>query len=266
MTAVAGARDDWNEVAEEWLERTPQSLWRRHSDAVNSILIERWLPQGILNRILKTDMFDEAVAAGLYPSLSRHARSVVALDLSPTVSAAATHKYPKLGGLSADVRNLPAASSSFDAVVSLSTLDHFDTVDDIQRALAELFRVLKPGGTLIVTLDNGMNPVIAIRNRLPYSLTHGIGLVPYPVGRTLTPNRMRNVVNAAGFHIADFTAIMHAPRVFAVPLMAALDGGGKSFMRARLLDAAMMFESLQQMPTRFLTGHFIAIRARKPAA
>ena len=124
MTAVARPRDEWTEVAEEWLERAPQPLWRRHSDAVNSILIERWLPPGILNRILKTDLFDEAVAGGLYPALSRHARSVVALDISPTVSAAAMTKYPKLGGFSADVRILPAASSSFDAVVSLSTLDH----------------------------------------------------------------------------------------------------------------------------------------------
>lgn len=259
-------RDEWSEVAEEWLGRAPQSLWRRHSDAVNSRLLERWLPASLLDCVLKTDLFDEAVANGLYPALSKHSRSVFALDISPVVSKAATKKYPRIGAFTADVRALPAASSSFDSVVSLSTLDHFNTDQDIERALAELFRVLKPGGTLVVTLDNAMNPVIAIRNRLPYSLTHGIGLVPYPVGRTLFPGRAREVVATAGFQVLECTAIMHAPRVIAVPLMNALHGEESKSRGASLLDAAMRFESLERLPTRFVTGHFIAVRAKKPGA
>ena len=257
---------EWTEIAEAWLELTPQSLWRRHSDAVNAILLERWLPSITIDRVLKTDLFDEAVANGLYPTLAKRARSVIALDISSTVSKAATIKYPEIGGFSADVRSLPAASASFDAIVSLSTLDHFDGEQEIERALGELFRVLKPGGTLIVTLDNAMNPVIAVRNRLPYSVTHGVGLVPYPVGRTLLPRRAREVVKAAGFDVLECTAIMHAPRVLAVPLMGALDRNRNSIREARLLDAAMRFESLQRLPSKFLTGHFIAIRAIKPAA
>ena len=266
-TAVASEpQHEWTEVAEEWLEFTPQSLWRRHSDAVNSILLERWMPAAVVDRVLKTDLFDEAVANGLYPMLATHARSVVALDISPTVSKAATRKYPGIGAFSGDVRSLPAAPSSFDAVVSLSTLDHFECEAEIERALRELFRVLKPGGTLIVTLDNALNPVIALRNRLPYSLTHGAGLVPYPVGRTLFPTRARDVVASAGFEVLECTAIMHAPRVLAIPLMKALDRAGKSARQPRLLDAAMRFEFLERLPTRFLTGHFIAIKAGKPAA
>jgi SAM-dependent methyltransferase len=258
--------DEWTEVAEEWLERAPQSLWRRHSDAVNSILIERWLPRKMVGRVLKTDLFDEAVAGGLFPALSRHARSVVALDIAPTVCAAAFGKYPKLTGVSADVRSLPMASSSFDAVVSLSTLDHFDDELDIVAALGELNRVLKPGGTLILTLDNAMNPVIATRNALPYSLTHAAGLVPYPVGRTLTPARAEAAARNAGFSVLECTAIMHAPRVIAIPIMSTLDSPRNMAWRTRLLGAAMTFEKLERLPSRFVTGHFIAIRATKPAA
>ena len=280
MTAVAQPRrarqgrksdpvaphDEWTEVAEEWLERAPQSLWRRHSDSVNSILIERWLPKNIVSRILKTDLFDEAVATGLYPSLSRHARSVIALDISATVSRAATTKYPKLGSITADVRSLPSASAAFDAIVSLSTLDHFETEADIATALGELFRVLKPGGTLILTLDNANNPVIAARNRLPYSVTHALGLVPYPVGKTLTRGRAVAATRAAGFRVIECSAIMHAPRVIAIPLMSRLDNSAGAQRRTKMLKAAMRFESLANLPTRFLTGHFIAIRAIKPPA
>ena len=272
MTSVLEPRrrtvtsDEWTEVAEEWLERAPQSLWRRHSDAVNSILLERWLPRNIVGRILKTDLFDEAVATGLFPALSRHARWVIALDVSPAISRAAASKYPKLLALSADVRSLPAETGSFDAIVSLSTLDHFDTAKEISSALSELYRVLKPGGTLIFTLDNAMNPVIALRNRLPYSLTHALGLVPYPVGKTLTPRGARAAASEAGFDVLECTAIMHAPRVLAVPLMARLDRPGIVERRALLLRAAMRFEALEELPSRFATGHFIAIRAVKPPA
>jgi SAM-dependent methyltransferase len=258
--------DEWTEVAEDWLARAPQSLWRRHSDAVNSILIERWLPRGIVGRILKTDLFDEAVAGGLYPVLSRHARSVVALDVSARVCEAALAKYPGLESFTADVRSLPAESSSFDAIVSLSTLDHFESEDDIAVALRELCRVLKPGGTLILTLDNAMNPVIATRNALPYSLIHALGLVPYPVGTTLTPAGAKTAVRASGFRLLECTAIMHAPRVVLIPLLNTFDHSARRSLRSGLLSAAMSFESLQSLPTRFVTGHFIAIRASKPAA
>ena len=262
----SASTDEWTEVAEEWLKRAPQSLWRRHSDAVNSILLERWLPRGIIGRILKTDLFDEAVAGGLFPSLSRHARSVVALDISATVSKAATVKYPKLGALAADVRSLPAQTESFDAVVSLSTLDHFGAEQDISTALAELHRVLRPGGTLILTLDNASNPVVAARNRLPYALTHAVGLVPYPVGKTLTAEKATAAAVNAGFKVLQCTAIMHAPRVLVIPLMNYVDRSGNSRRRASLLASAMRFEALEKLPTRFLSGHFIAIHATKPPA
>ena len=52
---------------------------------------------------------------------------------------------------------------SFDLVVSTSTLDHFGHASDIGDALAELNRVLRKGGELVITMDNTGNPVIALR-------------------------------------------------------------------------------------------------------
>ena len=64
----------------------------------------------------------------------------------------------------ADVRSLPFAEASFGVVFSGSTLDHFESAADIQRSLGELYRVLRPGGTLILTLDNPANPLIEGRS------------------------------------------------------------------------------------------------------
>jgi SAM-dependent methyltransferase len=164
----------------------------------------------------------------------------------------------------ADIRNLSCESNSIDVVVSLSTLDHFDTAEDITIALAELYRVLKPGGTLIVTLDNRANPVVALRNRLPYRLTHRLGLVPYPVGITYRPGELRDAVASAGFVMDDFTTILHAPRVLAIPVLNALDNSRAGGIQSAMLRAMIAFEHLGVLPSREITGHFTAVRAMKP--
>lgn len=260
----SAASAEWDRYASDWLVRQPQRLWREHSDTVNAELLRRWLPRERVSRILKTDLFDEAVTTGLFPLLAAHGDTVVGIDVSHEVLRAAATRHAELRAIGADVRRLPAASNHFDIVVSLSTLDHFGTTADISVALAELYRVLRPGGILILTLDNQSNPVIALRNRLPFGLMHAAGIVPYPVGRSVGYSAARRFVAATGFEVREHTAIMHAPRALAVPIMSAIGGIGGPRACAIMSRAAMTFEKLMSLPTRFLTGHFIAILAAKP--
>jgi len=264
VPATAHSRE-WDGYAEEWIADCPQPFWRAHSDAVNSALIARWLPTGTVDRILKTDLFDEAVANGLYPAMEGRCRTLIGIDVSRRVVAAAGNRYPKLSSAGADVRHLPFDNCSIDAVVSISTLDHFATSGDIGAALAEIHRVLKPGGTLVLTLDNLSNPVVALRNALPYSLTHAAGLVPYPVGKTHGPNGARRLVEEAGLTVSECTAVMHAPRVMAVPFARLVQKHGGARVRAAVARALLAFERLRPLPTAFITGHFVAIRATRAA-
>ena len=57
----------------------------------------------------------------------------------------------KLLGLVYDGRNLPVASESVDVVVSYDVLEH---VADEAQALREVHRVLKPGGSFVITVPN----------------------------------------------------------------------------------------------------------------
>lgn len=255
----------WEAYGAQWIAERPQRLWRRHSDAVNSRLIEQWLPPGRLGKVLKTDLFDEAVSEGVCGRLAPRSDLIIGLDVSPAILSAATREGVDVRAAAADVRTLPLAGSSFDAIVSLSTLDHFDDREDVQSALHELYRVLRPGGVMVLTLDNLANPVIGLRNSIPFSVTHALGLVPYPVGRTFRPADAEKLVTRAGFTVTDRTAIMHAPRVLAVPLMGLLSRNGEGRGSRLLSRAAMAFESLRPLRTKFLTGHFIAFRAVKPA-
>jgi hypothetical protein len=79
--ASQGGGPFWDSVSERWLEAHPQRLCRQHSDRVNAALLERWLPVR-LGTVLKTDVFDEAVSAGLYPALAERADRVVGVDAS----------------------------------------------------------------------------------------------------------------------------------------------------------------------------------------
>ena len=161
--------------------------------------------------MLKTDLFDEATADGLVGLLLARAERVVGIDVAPSIVQAAGVRNPGLEAAVADVQELPFADGSIDVVVSNSTLDHFASLAEIDRALLELARVLPPGGLLIVTLDNDANPVIWLRNRLPRALLQRSGLVPYPVGRTLSPSGLREAVERTEIAV-DRTAVMAASR------------------------------------------------------
>lgn len=59
-----------------------------------------------------------------------------------------TKKYKNL--TLADARDLPFSDNSYMSIFSISTLEHIDNAD---KALKEAYRVLKPGGTLFLTLE-----------------------------------------------------------------------------------------------------------------
>jgi ubiquinone/menaquinone biosynthesis C-methylase UbiE len=216
--------------------------------------------------LLKTDLFDEVASDGLYPLLASRAGQVCGMDVSAYAAAAASSKYPEIAASAADIRSLPFANSSFDAIVSLSTVDHFNDPEDIPRALRELRRVLRPGGTLVLTIDNLSNPLIALRNALPYSFLRGLGLVSYPLGRTLRFQSARDCVSMAGFTVLDCVGVMLTPRVFAIPLLELASRRGSRRMTGMLRKAMMWMEKLQNNAVAPRLAHFVAIRAVKPTS
>ncbi len=120
---------------------------------------------------------DGCVRRGMWPRNvdGRLGPHLVCADVSPRIVRHASHA---LGGgviaCAADVRALPCLSSTFDLVLSTSTLDHFDERGEITVALTELARVLRTDGRLFVTLDNPANPLLRIR-QLVYALTGALG-------------------------------------------------------------------------------------------
>ena len=64
-------------------------------------------------------------------------------------------------GVTADMTKLPFADRSFDKSVSVAALEF---VADEKRAVAELFRVTRPGGVVVVATLNSLSPWAARRS------------------------------------------------------------------------------------------------------
>jgi GT2 family glycosyltransferase/SAM-dependent methyltransferase len=82
----------------------------------------------------------------LYPSAQ-----VVNIDLDREYQSAPCNQRPRVRFVCGDATDLPFADESFDAVTMFDLLEH--VVDD-RQAVREAFRVLRPGGFLLVSTPN----------------------------------------------------------------------------------------------------------------
>jgi SAM-dependent methyltransferase len=84
--------------------------------------------------------------------LARTVAGAVGVDFSPAAIAAARSAYAgRAEFVEADLRSLPFDAGEFDGVVCFETLTH---VDEPERVLDELRRVLKPDGVMLVSAPN----------------------------------------------------------------------------------------------------------------
>ena len=260
--------DYWDHVALDWQGRQSHKLWREYTDRLQIMLINRWLVTTLCrtdsspSKVLKTDLFDELSGRGLVSHLEERGYSATGIDVSPMVVAEVARRNPRLNAIVADVRDLPFPDEYFDSVYSGSTLDHFESPDDIGRSLREISRLLRPGGRLVLTMDNLQNPLVRLRNGPLLGLLRRVGIVPYRVGVTLEPYALVKLVNASGLAVVTTTTVLHNPRVFAVAL-ARLIEHCPTGVQEMFLEHLLRWENLEQWPSHIWTGHFTAILAVK---
>ena len=98
-------------------------------------------------------ILDVACGPGIVSAaLAARAREVVALDITPEMLNRARQRCAEAGLRNVTFREgsateLPLADDSFDAVVTRLSIHHFP---EPGRALGEMFRVLRPGGRLVL--------------------------------------------------------------------------------------------------------------------
>jgi SAM-dependent methyltransferase len=220
-------------------------------------------PESRIQTTLKTDLFEEAYGGDeLLFSLPFDAGIKIGFDVSAATVARARDRARDRGCrfINADVRRLPLADQCVDVVLSNSTLDHFHTQIEIEESIHELARVLKPGGILLVTLDNPRNLLfMLLRAAVPW-----MGL-PFRLGKTLPLSKLRRILDREGLELQSTDSLIHNPRFLSTLLFLMLRRllGVRADPPIRWLLKA--FSKFEKLPTQSLTGVFIAACARKSA-
>jgi SAM-dependent methyltransferase len=244
-------------IERPYLDREMGAVKRRaHLD-----LIERWLGDLRGKAVLKTDLWEEGVAGDeLLLTLGARAGSATGIDLSPTVVAAATDAAGRAGVsprlFVADARALPLRAGSVDVVISTSTIDHLGDHDRL-LSLREIHRVLVPGGTLLVTVDNADNigdPLLQFARRR--------GLVPFPLTASLTQDDLRQLLTETGFRLGPTAFLVHGPRVVTTLLVRAARLLPQSLSNVAVPALLRMLEAVGRRQPRRM-GAFVAIRATR---
>jgi ubiquinone/menaquinone biosynthesis C-methylase UbiE len=93
-------------------------------------------------------------AGGHSALFARHGASVTAIDITRARAEATAAKFRLLGSgdcvaMQGDAESLPFGDGAFDIVYSNGVLHHTDSTE---KAMEEMFRVLKPGGRAVVML------------------------------------------------------------------------------------------------------------------
>jgi SAM-dependent methyltransferase len=109
-------------------------------------------------------------------------------------------------GIRGDAQDLPFADDAFDRIIASEVIEH---LPDDDRALAELHRVLRPGGTLAVTVPAWLAETVCWTLSEEYH-------APFVEGghlRIYTEARLREQLRAAGFdpHGAHLAHALHTP-------------------------------------------------------
>jgi len=111
-----------------------------------------------------------------------------------------------------DCRRTTFEDARFDVVVSLGVISY---VENYAEALAEIRRVLKPGGHAIVSFRNRFNPVLSDPVR---ATTTGIRALlgrlkpePYKIGRFMDHREFQVKMQQQGFELRDFVGIGFGP-------------------------------------------------------
>ena len=213
--------------------------------------------------VLKTDLFEEANGTDqLLYDLDLGQTLAAGFDLSMDATARARQRVPGADCrlFVSDARKVALKSNSVDLIISTSTLDHMGAAVDLENALRELYRVLRPGGRMALTLDNPWNPVYPILR-----VICAIPGAPFELGYTTTRAGLDAVLRKVGFTARSWRPIVHNPRLASTAYFLALRKMFGNRADGAIAKSLGLFDRLEKLPTRWISCCFIAVCVEKAA-
>ncbi len=250
----------WEDLGEDFPDLAGAASTRFYAQNERRLFAEHFPPlEGL--KILKSDLWDEARNTRILVWAAGQGAQAFGVDISRpiVVQARAAFDRAPLRAAVADIRELPFADASFDAVYSMGTIEHFR---DSERALKELVRVLRPGGCAIVGVPNRHDPFL--RPLLSAAL-QALGLYAYGYEKSFSRRSLRMMLERSGLRVTAETAILFLPGWLRM-----LDLACQSWCRplARVTGALVRPFALldRHVPAVRRHGYLLATVAVKPEA
>jgi ubiquinone/menaquinone biosynthesis C-methylase UbiE len=169
---------------ENWFCASP--FWRRTTR-------EKLLPWALEEINLGDRVLEIGAGPGAAtPELARRARSVTSLEYSHKFCVDLRLKIGAQNVVQGDAAVLPFATGTFTAAIAVLVLHHLRSVEAQDRAFAEIYRVLEPGGVFVaLEIDDGW------LTRVAHFRSTFVALAPKNAGER---------VRAAGFSKIELTS------------------------------------------------------------
>jgi SAM-dependent methyltransferase len=188
-----------------------------------------------------------AAAGGNTRVLSRHGWAPTALEYS--ADGARVARSRGLNVVRGDATSLPAGPGSVDLVTAFDVIEH---IEDDHSAAAEIHRVLRPGGTLLVTVPCDMRLWSA----------HDVAGHHF---RRYDRDGLRRVITGAGLVIDELWSwnVLLRP---AVALTRKRASGNELTQMSPLVNTALraVVVTERYLPVRSLPGVSLMLRAHRP--
>ena len=254
----------WDSVTEKMGSHYMRNPFFQHKQNEILRLIDKWGKHNQDGVILKTDLYEEALEPDhLLFNLAKTNGRVWGMDISPQLAEMARQKALQrrvhLNLCVADVRRLAFKDNKFDLIISTSTLDHFPEID---VALEELYRVLKPKGVIILTLHNKTNlPVYFMYKLMKLFRKYPFG---YAEG-TYSLWKSRQLMRSAGFSIEDSSAVIHVPPLLPTIINEVYRRGNKTIAARICQKIINLSEVIGKSDSflKYLTGYCVAVKGTK---
>jgi ubiquinone/menaquinone biosynthesis C-methylase UbiE len=181
-----------------------QAYWDRHAKnyARSMALLGKPMPRALALTEQAVNgaanALEVAAGTGLFTvAIAPRVTRLVATDYAPAMLQMLEHRTRERGltnveCVPADIHALPFASGSFDVVVAANVLH---LLPDLPKALAELARVLKPGGAFVA-------PTFCHdETRLSWLVSRALAVTGFPSQRRFTAASLRAALVSAGFAV-----------------------------------------------------------------
>ncbi|HEA83726.1 MAG TPA: class I SAM-dependent methyltransferase [Thermodesulfobacterium geofontis] len=160
-----------------------------------------------LLKIKKGFSLDLGCGTGNYTlELHKKGFEVIGLDSSKEMLKVARKKVPELLFINGDAYFLPFKDQVFNLVVSITM---FEFIKEPTKVMKEIYRVLKPGGEVLIGTMNGRSLWFLFK-RIKSLFVE----TAYRYARFYTPKELKNFCQKAGFKNIETRGIIFFPSFF----------------------------------------------------